>query len=170
MDCESQQAARHFASGDDSLDERTPAHRILRLRAISHRVFCRRSMDLMMTFSLLVAACLSAHSAFADSADIAQRPIYIDVRSPSEYESGHLRGAYNLNFDTVGKRIHELTSARNTPIILYCQSGRRSGFAKEALEGMGFVNVANAGGLNDVLRQHGGAAVVGPAACGAGEC
>jgi phage shock protein E len=123
-----------------------------------------------MKYSSLLLFWLISSATYADPAGLPQTPIYIDVRSPAEYESGHLRGAYNLNFDAISERIHELTTAKDAPIVLYCKSGRRSGFAKEALESLGFANVLNAGGLNDVLHEHGGRLVGGPATCGASEC
>ena len=82
-----------------------------------------------------------------------QVPLLIDVRTPAEYESGHLPGASNINFDEIGQRIAEITTNKDAPIFLYCKSGRRSGFAKQTLEELGYSNVINAGGLKDVLRR-----------------
>ena len=42
---------------------------------------------------------------------------------------------------------------KNALVMLYCKSGRRSGFAKQTLEQLGYSNVVNAGGINDVLRR-----------------
>lgn len=79
--------------------------------------------------------------------------IWIDVRSLAEYEGGHLPGAHNINFDRIGAQISEITTDKNALLMLYCKSGRRSGFAKQTLEQLGYSNVVNAGGINDVLRQ-----------------
>ena len=80
-------------------------------------------------------------------------PIWIDVRTVAEYEGGHLPGARNINFDRIGAHIVEITTDKNAVVMLYCKSGRRSGFAKQTLEQLGYSNVVNAGGINDVLRQ-----------------
>ena len=79
--------------------------------------------------------------------------IWIDVRTLTEYEGGHLPGAHNINFDRIGAHISEITTDKNALVMLYCKSGRRSGFAKQTLEQLGYSNVVNAGGINDVLRQ-----------------
>jgi phage shock protein E len=39
---------------------------------------------------------------------------------------------------------------KNTPIIVYCKSGRRASTAKQALVDLGYTNVHNAGGLGDI--------------------
>lgn len=97
---------------------------------------------------LLVLACTGQTT--VEAAETA--PIWIDVRTVQEYESGHLPGALNISFEHLGARISEITTDRRTAIRLYCQSGRRSGLAKQTLEKLGYVNVVNAGGLNLVLR------------------
>lgn len=88
--------------------------------------------------------------------------IWIDVRTPAEYENGHLPGAYNINFDRIGERINDVSADKSSPIILYCKSGRRSGFAKQTLEQLGYSNVANAGGIDRVLQQQKLAPAAGP--------
>ena len=87
--------------------------------------------------------------------DERQSPIWIDVRTPAEYETGHLPGALNINFDVMASKISDITSNKDSEIYLYCKSGRRSGFAKQTLEKLGYKNVTNAGGLKRVLRAHG---------------
>lgn len=86
-------------------------------------------------------------------ADDEQTPLVIDVRTPAEYETGHLPGARNINFDQIGGRIGDITRDKDEPIFLYCKSGRRSGLAKQTLEQLGYSNVVNAGGIRDVLRR-----------------
>ena len=96
-------------------------------------------------------------------------PFWIDVRTPAEYETGHLPGSRNINFDRIGAGIVEITGSRDAPIILYCRSGRRSGLAKQALEQLGYTNVINAGGIEDVLRRADIDPATGPD-CAAREC
>jgi phage shock protein E len=40
----------------------------------------------------------------------------------------------------------------DTPIIVYCKSGRRAAKAKQTLIEMGFTNVMNAGGYSDINK------------------
>lgn len=56
--------------------------------------------------------------------------VILDVRQPSEYADGHLKGAINLNFldsDAFAKGISALDKKRT--YYLYCRSGRRSNAA-----------------------------------------
>jgi rhodanese-related sulfurtransferase len=76
-----------------------------------------------------------------------QEYILVDVRTKSEYESGYIPTAINIPHSTIAENLP--TEDRCALIILYCQSGRRSGMAKETLESLGFENVFNFGGIND---------------------
>jgi len=96
-------------------------------------------------------------------------PIVIDVRTPEEFAAGHLPGARNINFDRIADQIGLVTEDRQRQIIVYCQSGRRSGFAKQTLETLGYTNVLNAGGVRDVLRAAGREPAHGPD-CETREC
>ena len=79
--------------------------------------------------------------------------IWIDVRSQAEYESGHLEEAILIPHDQIAERIAEVTDNKNATIHLYCRSGGRAGRAKTALNDLGFINVVNEGGYEDVLKQ-----------------
>lgn len=76
----------------------------------------------------------------------ANAAIWIDVRSAEEFNAGHLAGAVNIPHEQIAARIAEVTQDKDAEIFLYCRSGRRSGLALEALQGIGFSKVVNAGG------------------------
>ena len=76
----------------------------------------------------------------------------IDVRTAEEFRQGHLPDAVNIPYDEIGSRVSELPSDRSRTIVLYCRSGRRSGIAKQTLEGVGFTNAINAGGYDALMR------------------
>ncbi len=82
---------------------------------------------------------------------IQQGALVVDVRSPTEYQSGHFPGALNIPVDEVAKRLAEFGPKENS-IIVYCASGGRSGSAKSYLESMGYANVVNAGGLSNMPK------------------
>ena len=54
--------------------------------------------------------------------------LLLDVRQPDEWddELGHLEGAVLIPDDEVRARLDELPADRNTPVMVYCKSGRRS--------------------------------------------
>ena len=69
----------------------------------------------------------------------------IDVREVDEVESGHIPGITHIPLGLLEFRMHELN--KNTPYIMVCRSGGRSGQATAYLESQGF-NVTNmAGGM-----------------------
>ncbi len=72
----------------------------------------------------------------------------IDVRTPAEYAAGHIDGAVNIPFESIGEKIGLLKGiGKDSAILLYCQSGRRSGLAKTTLEQQGYRKVSNGGGI-----------------------
>lgn len=102
--------------------------------------------------ALLVAACTSAPSEAErpaiERAVADEERLLLDVRSPEEYEAGHLAGAVNVPVDEVGARLDEL-GARDRPVIVYCRSGRRSARAAAALREAGFTQVHDLGGMSN---------------------
>lgn len=72
--------------------------------------------------------------------------LLVDVREPTEYESGHIPGAIPIPrgllegaADPQTKhRVAELCAARDKIVIVYCESGGRSALAADVLQRMGF--------------------------------
>lgn len=79
--------------------------------------------------------------------------IWIDVRTAEEHQESAIAGHPNILYTEIGDRIASVAADKDAPIYLYCRSGRRSGIAKETLEQMGYTNVTNAGGIEDVRKQ-----------------
>lgn len=65
----------------------------------------------------------------------------VDVRTPKEYNDGHIGAAKNIDFygSTFKSQMEKLD--RNKPVLLYCHSGGRSGQALTMLKSMGFKEV-----------------------------
>ena len=68
-------------------------------------------------------------------------PVIVDVRTDSEYQSGHVPGAVHLPFYSLWSRHEEINSQKEDPIILYCEHGPRAGIAKFALWTLGYTNL-----------------------------
>ncbi len=64
-------------------------------------------------------------------------PVIVDVRSQSEYESGHVPGALHLPFYAMWSRHSEIKGKPEDPVVLYCEHGPRAGIAKFALWTLG---------------------------------
>lgn len=63
----------------------------------------------------------------------------LDVRTPEEYEEGHIAGSRNINVQdsTFALQIEE-TVDKKRPVAVYCRSGKRSHFAATLLEKKGY--------------------------------
>jgi phage shock protein E len=75
---------------------------------------------------------------------VAAGAVLLDVRTPKEYQEGHLPGAINIPVDQVPARASEV-GPPSTAVVVYCLSGGRSARAKSALEQLGFKSVLNLG-------------------------
>jgi phage shock protein E len=71
----------------------------------------------------------------------------IDVRTPGEFASDHIKQAANLPLDELESRISQIAPDKSQPLLLHCLSGGRSGMAKRKLRAMGYTNVHNLGSL-----------------------
>lgn len=71
--------------------------------------------------------------------------VLIDVRTPVEFELGHIPGSLNIELDTLRTQLHNLPS-KSTPIIITCQVGHRGYLALRILQEHGFTNVVNLDG------------------------
>jgi len=75
--------------------------------------------------------------------------VIIDVRTLDEWNAGHLATAQHLQLDLVAQSIETAVVDKNQQVYLYCRSGNRSGQAKIIMDGLGYTNVINAGGLGN---------------------
>ncbi len=73
-------------------------------------------------------------------------PFLLDVREPAELEKdGYIEGAVNIPIRQLLQNLDKLP-AMDQPIVIYCASGHRGGYALAALKLLGYQNVRNLGG------------------------
>lgn len=92
---------------------------------------------------------VSASEGAAIQADPPADLVILDVRTPEEFEAGHLEGATLIDFydDDFRDQIADLDV--DAPYLMYCRSGNRSGQAAAIMTELGFTNVADVdGGIN----------------------
>lgn len=73
--------------------------------------------------------------------------VLLDVRTPAEFATGHLRGAHNVNFFSTDFPDQVAKLDPNASYVLYCKSGNRADKAGTLMMQNGFKNVVNAGGF-----------------------
>lgn len=81
-----------------------------------------------------------------------KQAILIDVRTPSEYESGHVSTAILAPHDSIGQTIAQIAPNKQQKIYVHCRSGRRSAAAIETLKSMGYSQLIDLGGLDDLSK------------------
>lgn len=89
----------------------------------------------------------------AQAAVVRAPGLWIDVRTPEEFSQGHLQGALNLPVSEIAHTIARVAPNKDTPLHLYCRSGRRVRYAEEILRAMGYTRIINHGGYGDLLAQ-----------------
>jgi phage shock protein E len=114
-------------------------------------------MTLVSLFALVAgftaAALPAAEKGFDDPSRLDRlvregKPAYllVDVRTPAEYEAGHIPTAINVPVDVIGTR--PPTSEKAALIIVYCRSGNRSATARKILMDLGYTNVVDFGAVS----------------------
>lgn len=74
---------------------------------------------------------------------IAKGAVIVDVRTPGEFNTGHVVGSQNIPLDSVGSYLDDLKKL-NAPVIVCCASGMRSGVAVAQLKSVG-IEAVNGG-------------------------
>ncbi|NRR90344.1 rhodanese-like domain-containing protein [Winogradskyella undariae] len=77
--------------------------------------------------------------------------VILDVRTPSEYQGGHIKNAIHIPVQELGNRINEIKRL-NKPVIAHCASGMRSANAASILKSNG-IDAINGGGMASLQRK-----------------
>jgi len=69
--------------------------------------------------------------------------VIVDIRTPEEFDEGHIENAVNIDFysETFREDLDKLGKSRT--YFIYCRSGNRSGRAMPIMEDLGFQEVYN---------------------------
>tara|TARA_Y100000588_G_scaffold107090_1_gene117227 strand:+ start:350 stop:724 length:375 start_codon:yes stop_codon:yes gene_type:complete len=79
--------------------------------------------------------------------------VLVDVRTNDEYNSGYIENSINIDYfsDDFSENVEKLD--KNTPIVLYCRSGKRSSKSANKLSKLGFKEIYNLqGGILDWIE------------------
>lgn len=67
--------------------------------------------------------------------------LILDVRTPEEFQAGHIPGAVNIPHTVLPHRLDELQPYRDKEVVVYCETGVRAGIAERVLQQAGFAQV-----------------------------
>ena len=70
--------------------------------------------------------------------------VLVDVRTPTEFASGHARGAINVPLDELSRSVERIGD-REQPVVVCCRSGARSRAATTVLRNAGYRQVLDLG-------------------------
>jgi rhodanese-related sulfurtransferase len=77
-----------------------------------------------------------------------QSPLILDVRDEKEFAEGHLPEAKNIPLAALDKRLAEIETWKDKPVLVNCKSGARSETACNLLHRQGFTKLNSlAGGI-----------------------
>ena len=101
----------------------------------------------------IVLLTVSGCSSTENKISMENNAVLLDVRTPEEHKSGYLEGAVLLPLAELESKISSKVSDKNTPVYIYCRSGRRAETAVEKLKAMGYTDLHNLGGLKDAQEK-----------------
>lgn len=78
--------------------------------------------------------------------DVIPNALLLDVRTPQEYDAGHIPGSENIPLQSIDQ-VRSVAANKSTPLFVYCRSGARSRQAAGLLQRMGYMHVKNLGGI-----------------------
>ena len=79
-----------------------------------------------------------------------EHPVILDVRTPNEYNRGHLHRSVLIPVQELQSRHKELEAHKDREILIYCATGNRSTVASKLLIDKGFKHIVNMrGGIYD---------------------
>lgn len=71
------------------------------------------------------------------------RPFILDVRTPAEYQAGHIENAILIPVQELQSRLNELAEYKNQDMLIYCATGNRSTVASKIVIDNGFKRIIN---------------------------
>lgn len=88
-----------------------------------------------------------------EGSDLVKRGgMIIDVRTPAEFDSGHLSQAFNMPVDEIQSLLPAKVTDRSRVILVHCKTGLRSKKAKGILARHGYTNVFDMGSYERAFK------------------
>lgn len=110
---------------------------------------------LVLVAAITGVIALNACSKSAEPVAVSPQTVVIDVRTPEEYDAGHLEGATLLDLNGGEFAAALPTLDPQAQYVVYCRSGNRSGQAVKMMEDAGFTSVTNLGSVEEASSSTG---------------
>lgn len=113
---------------------------------------------IMIVVALFASGCSSSSTvtqlSVEETASLLASPpdglVVLDIRTAEEFNSGHIAGAEMIDFYSPSFKSQLAELDRDTPYLMYCRTGNRSGQASKIFDELGFTNVSELkGGIVD---------------------
>lgn len=96
-----------------------------------------------------------SNQALADEIKSGKPPLILDVRTPEEYQAGHIPGAVNIPHDQLASRLSELPISKSDEVVVHCEKGARAAKAESVLIASGYTHVVDLQGHMSSWREAG---------------
>ena len=80
---------------------------------------------------------------------VSQEVVVVDVRTREKYDGGHIENAVLVPNESIGSEMPEALPDKESTLLIYCRSGRRSKDAAQKLLALGYQSVYDFGGVID---------------------
>ncbi|MNL52041.1 Thiosulfate sulfurtransferase PspE precursor [compost metagenome] len=80
------------------------------------------------------------------------KEVYLDVRTPKEYEEEHVPQAINIDVLNANFKTEVAKLNRDDDYKVYCRSGKRTAQAIAIMKDLDFKHMENLGGLEDAKK------------------
>jgi rhodanese-related sulfurtransferase len=121
------------------------------LMTIAFWIFCVSAFAVLLAFSLAMRR-KGQISTRAAASYVKHGALVVDVRSPREYNAGHLSQAFNFPLDELEGSVAQRVKDKSRVILVHCRTGLRSKKAKERLARIGYTNVFVLGSYARALK------------------
>jgi phage shock protein E len=112
----------------------------------------RRKTTVVMLIAL-AGALVGCFGPKGGNMKLSDNAVLLDVRQADEFNAGHIDGAVLVPHDTIAEKIGAVVPDKNTPVYIYCRSGRRSAIAVEAMKKLGYTNLTDLGGMDEAKKR-----------------
>ena len=126
----------------------------------------KKLIILTLPLTLILSACGSSGGNVTNLnvSDFAKKAsdssiVVLDVRTPGEFQSGHLQNAVNIDYEGLNFEGEVNKLDKTKTYAVYCRSGRRSGLATDVMSKDGFKSIFNLEGGIEAWQTAGNAVV-----------